>query len=250
MALDVRWTAGETGTGHPHRAAVRTSHVPFRRIQMSEDTEQPGPDPAAGTPEHARRRPPADGPGSAGGAVLRRDADVLGTGQRRHEPEQRGAPAHRRHAATPAAFAPADRRLVLPAAAARRVGAADRHRHRTGDAGHPDAVPFSYPPSGGATSPGPARRDRTPPPGKLAGLAARGHRGRPHRWRHRCRRHRPGATTTTAATDQRHHPREQRGARRRRPQRQRHHPRAREQGHPLRRLHRREVGATRTRAPG
>src|ERR1700727_2410731 len=59
----VTWPWTSAGLREPpgratHRAAVRTSDAPFRRIHMSEDTEQPGPEPAAGTPEDAA--PPAD----------------------------------------------------------------------------------------------------------------------------------------------------------------------------------------------
>ena len=42
---------GSSGTGeHPRGVVRRTPVVPFRRIHMSEDTEQSGPEPAAGAP--------------------------------------------------------------------------------------------------------------------------------------------------------------------------------------------------------
>src|SRR5580698_1547818 len=53
MAQDVRWTAGATGASHPTVMRCGLGHAPFRRIHMSEDTEQPGPEPAAGTPGEA-----------------------------------------------------------------------------------------------------------------------------------------------------------------------------------------------------
>ena len=55
---DVRMTAGAIGASHPLRHAVQVRHAPFRRIHMSEDTEQPGTEPAAGTPQDDAAVPP------------------------------------------------------------------------------------------------------------------------------------------------------------------------------------------------
>ena len=74
MGADVRRSAGAARDGEPPPRAVRTDPCPFRRIHMSEDTEQPGPEPAAGGPKRPSRlsgprsvRP--RGPGSAGEPV-------------------------------------------------------------------------------------------------------------------------------------------------------------------------------------
>src|SRR5271157_3371282 len=57
MGPDVRGSAGAAGTGDHPSCSGATEPRPFRRIQMSEDTDHPGPWSAAGTPETA---PPAE----------------------------------------------------------------------------------------------------------------------------------------------------------------------------------------------
>ena len=97
---------------------------------MSEDTEQPGPEPAAGTPEDAA--PPAEPvapkatglPGRAGasGARRRTGSDCAAP----PEPTRQGRSATRRAQPTPPAFPPPRCELVIPSAAARIMGATAR----------------------------------------------------------------------------------------------------------------------------
>ena len=160
----VTWRRTSAGLREPpgratHRDAVRPGHAPFRRIHMSEDTEQPGPEPAAGTPGEAavppRRSttPERDSrlAGRATAAAQRRRMGVCATTRAGRQCPASTQPTH----------PPSRRRreLVLPTAATRLVGPTARSCD-TGPttAVTPTVVPFSYPPSGDATYPGP-----TPP---------------------------------------------------------------------------------------
>ena len=137
------WTSAglreKPGRASTHRVAVRTSRVPFRRIEMSEDTEQPGPEPAAGTPE-TDAAPPVTAPGAPDGAAPE------GAGA---NPAERGAADP--SASTPPPFAPPTGGSSYPPPA---PGAwAPPSGYDTGPATPvtPTAVPFSYPPSGGGS---------------------------------------------------------------------------------------------------
>ena len=133
---------------------------------MSEDTEQPGTDAAAGTPEAptpAARR--ADGDAD-GGREQRSGTDVPGVAASDpHSRDTGGDAVHRRQPGRPRhprRLHPGRRRipsaecgLLVPSAPARLVGATGRDRPRTAHPGHPGGGAVPYPPSGDATYPGP-----------------------------------------------------------------------------------------------
>jgi len=127
---------------------------------MSEDTEQPGPEPAAGTPENAAppAEPVADGP----------PEPLVGAGETAPPPEDAVHDAQ----PSPAAFAPppASSSYPPPPPASWAPPTADADTGPT-TAVTPVAVPFSYPPSGDTTYP-----EATP-----AG-SSRGKQGRMRTW--------------------------------------------------------------------
>ena len=120
---------------------------------MSEDTEQPGPEPAAGAPEAADHPP------------RRRQRLGRGSTRRSHgAPRRRRPPRHR----SPSPRRSRTRRpIVLPAA----TPAPAARGHRRPDTPHrstPTAIPFSYPPPADSTYPGPPLSPRAAaPPGKF-----------------------------------------------------------------------------------
>ena len=92
---------------------------------MSEDTEQPGPEPAAGTPEDAA--PPAEAVSAEGIPAFPDEpvpqAPVSAGGLRRHPSRAR---VRRRRAADPTRLPSARCELVLPSTTARIMGATAR----------------------------------------------------------------------------------------------------------------------------
>ena len=172
---------------------------------MSEDTEQPGPDPAAGTPE-AAPPPPAEETGAVRPrAYCRTDADLLGSRAGAAPPAGAGrggqpTDAQPTHARPPSRRPPAGSSYPPPPPgswAPPSVPTPDRRQPVT-----PTAVPFSYPPSGDATYPGPALRARPRHAGQVAGLAARGASWPPSSVAASAPVSPPWPTTTTAtATD-------------------------------------------------
>ena len=163
---------------------------------MSEDTEQPGPEPAAGTPESGAAPPPRQ----------RRHRTTTTPAQPHKEAWRAQRPRHQRHATQPAeaagfrrpAHPPTSPPPSAPSPTHRRHRAPGRHRRDTRAVRPPRSRP---PRSRSPTHRPPTRpipvalrhlRPRAAFARQAAVLAPGGSRGRPRRRGHRGRRHRPG----------------------------------------------------------